>query len=63
MTRARFIVTTRMIEADITEEGYDFNGWILEFFQEHCNGIVQIDRQGFFSPKGQLIVDLSLPEE
>ena len=63
VTRARFIVTTRMIEADITEEGYDFNGWILEFFQEHCNGIVQIDRQGFFSPKGELIVDLSLSEE
>ena len=28
------------------------NGWILEFFQENCNGIVQIDGQGFFSPKG-----------
>ena len=53
----------RMIEADVTEDGYDFNGWILEFFQEHCNGIVQIDQQGFFSPKGELIVDLSLPEE
>ena len=63
VTRARFILTTRMIEADVTEEGYDFNGWILEFFQEHCSGIVQIDGQGFFSPKGELIVDLSVPEE
>lgn len=63
VTRARFILTTRMIETDVTEDGYDFNGWILEFFQEHCNGIVQIDRQGFFSPKGELIVDLSMPEE
>ena len=63
VTRARFILTTRMVEADVTDEGYDFNGWILEFFQEHCNGIVQIDQQGFFSPKGELIVDLSLPEE
>ena len=63
VTRARFILSTRMVEADVTEEGYDFNGWILEFFQEHCNGIVQIDRQGFFSPKGELIVDLSVPEE
>jgi hypothetical protein len=63
VTRARFILTTRMIEADVSEEGYDFNGWILEFFQEHCNGIVQIDGQGFFSPKGELIVDLSVPEE
>lgn len=63
VTRSRFILTTRMIDADVTEEGYDFNGWILEFFQEHCNGIVQIDGQGFFSPKGELIVDLSLPQE
>jgi len=54
---ARFIATTRMIANDITEEGYDFNGWILEFFQENCNGLVQIDRQGFFSPKGEIVVD------
>ncbi|MER3422077.1 MAG: hypothetical protein C4293_01415 [Nitrospiraceae bacterium] len=58
VTRCRFIVTTRMAKADITEEGYDFNGWILEFFQENCNGIVQVDGQGFFSPKGQLVVEL-----
>lgn len=56
--KARFIATTRMLKNDITEEGYDFNGWILEFFQENCNGIVQIDGQGFFSPKGELVVDM-----
>lgn len=58
VTRARFIATTRFIRADMTDEGYDFNGWILEFFQENCNGIVYIDGQGFFSPKGDLIVDM-----
>ena len=58
VTRARFLVTTRMIKADVTEEGYDFNGWILEFFQEQCNGIVQVDGQGFFSPKGELVVEM-----
>jgi hypothetical protein len=52
-----------MFQADITEEGYDFNGWILEFYQEQCNGIVQVDGQGFFSPKGELIVDLSIANE
>lgn len=62
VTRARFILTTQM-QADITEDGYDFNGWILEFYQEHCTGLVQVDGQGFFSPKGQLIVDLSVPQE
>jgi hypothetical protein len=47
-----------MVKNDITDEGYDFNGWILEFFQENCNGIVQIDGQGFFSPRGELVVDM-----
>lgn len=58
VTRARFLVTTRMIKADVTDEGYDFNGWVLEFFQEQCNGIVQVDGQGFFSPKGELVVEM-----
>lgn len=58
VTRAQFLVTTLMIKADVTEEGYDFNGWILEFFQDQCNGIVQVDGQGFFSPKGELVVEM-----
>ena len=56
--KSRFLVTTRMVQGDVTDEGYDMNGWILEFFQEQCDGIVQIDGQGFFSPKGELIVDM-----
>lgn len=63
LTHSRFILTTRMVEQDITDEGYDFNGWILEFYQEQCNGIVQIDNRGFYSPKGDLIVDMSVAVE
>lgn len=63
VTRCRFILTTRMAEKDVTDEGYDFNGWILEFYQEQCNGIVQIDKRGFYSPKGELIVDMSVSDE
>jgi hypothetical protein len=59
VTRARFIATTQMVKGDVTEEGYDCNGWILEFFQEQCNGIVHVDGQGFFSPKGELIVEMA----
>lgn len=59
VNRARFILTTRFDPADITEEGYDFNGWILEFYQEQCDGVVEVDGQGFYSPKGDLIVDLT----
>ena len=64
VVRAKFILTARLIKNDITDEGYDFNGWILEFFQDNCNGIVQIDGQGFFSPKGDLVVNMQEdPEE
>jgi hypothetical protein len=55
--RSRFIATTRIITNNITDEGYDFNGWILEFFQDNCNGMVQIDGHGFYSPRGELVVD------
>jgi hypothetical protein len=61
--RARFVLTTRFPQNDMTDEGYDFNGWILEFYQDQCNGIVQIDHQGFYSPQGDLIVDLSFKVE
>ncbi|MGB0910925.1 MAG: hypothetical protein ACPGYT_11230 [Nitrospirales bacterium] len=63
VTKAKFIATTQIVKDDISDEGYDFNGWILEFFQENCDGIVQIDGQGFFSPKGDLVVDMEEAEE
>ncbi len=58
LAKSRFIATTQMVKDDISDDGYDFNGWILEFFQDNCNGIVQIDGQGFYSPKGELVVDM-----
>ena len=61
--RSRFVLTTRFAKDDMTDKGYDFNGWILEFYQDQCNGIVQIDNQGFYSPNGDLIVDLSVKVE
>lgn len=61
--RARFVLTTRFSRNEMTDEGYDFNGWILEFYQDQCNGVVQIDNQGFYSPQGDLIVDISIKEE
>ena len=53
---------TCMIEADITwkKDTILTDGFWND--QEHCNGIVQIDRQGFFSPKGELVV-VSVSEE
>ena len=38
--------------------GYDFNGWILQFFEENCDGMVQIDGQGFYGPEGEILLDL-----
>lgn len=59
---SRFLVTTRLAKADLNDEGYDFNSWILEFFQDNCSGVVQLDGQGFFSPKGELVVELDVVE-
>lgn len=58
VTKARFLITTGYLDSDMTDEGYDFNGWVLQFFQENCDGVVQVDGQGFFSPKGDLIVEM-----
>lgn len=59
---ARFLITTQLVKTDVSDEGYDFNSWVLEFFQDNCNGVVQIDGQGFFSPKGELVVELDVTE-
>jgi hypothetical protein len=59
----RFFVASILDKNDITDEGYDFNGWILQFFEENCNGMVQIDGQGFYSPEGEVILELPPMDE
>ena len=54
----RFYVASILDKNDITDKGYDFNGWILQFFQENCDGLVQIDGQGFYNGEGELIFEL-----
>jgi hypothetical protein len=54
----RFFMASILDKNDITDEGYDFNGWILQFFEENCDGMVQIDGQGFYSPEGEIILEL-----
>ncbi len=60
----RFFIANILDKNDITEDGYDFNGWILQFFQENCDGMVQIDGQGFYDEEGRLLFELpSLDDE
>ena len=54
----RFYIAAILDKNDITEDGYDFNGWILQFFQENCDGMVQIDGQGFYNAEGEVIFEL-----
>ncbi len=54
----RFYIADVLDKNDITEEGYDFNGWILQFFQENCDGMVQIDGQGYYDENGELLFEL-----
>ena len=60
---SRFFVASILDKNDITDEGYDFNGWILQFFEENCDGMVQIDGQGFYNPEGGIIMELPPLEE
>ena len=55
---SRFFIASILDKSDMTDEGYDFNGWILQFFEENCDGMVQIDGQGFYSPEGEIILEL-----
>ena len=54
----RFFIASILDKNDITDEGYDFNGWILQFFEENCDGMVQIDGQGFYGAEGDIIFQL-----
>src|SRR5207247_2343922 len=48
---------TPIITADVNEKL--LNSWILQFFEENCDGMVQIDGQGFYDPEtGELIFEL-----
>ncbi len=59
----RFYIATILDKNDITEDGYDFNGWMLQFFQENCDGMVQIDGQGFYDEMGEIIFELPPVDE
>ena len=53
----RFVVAAQLPTGDIDDDGYDANGWIMRFFLERNDGMIQADGEGFYEGD-RLIVEL-----
>jgi len=52
-----YIVCIQLPTNDIVDQGYNVNGELMEFIELNCSGMVQADREGFYS-KNNLILEL-----
>lgn len=43
-----FIVACQLPTSDIDDDGYRANGDFLEYFVQHCGGLMQADGEGFY---------------
>ena len=46
--KTRFIVANQLPTSDIEDDGFDANGIVLQYFEKHCGGMIQIDGEGFY---------------
>jgi len=44
----KFIVACRLPTSDIDDDGYEANSQLLNYFVEHCGGMIQADGEGFY---------------
>jgi hypothetical protein len=56
LRESRAVVSVQLL-SDIDDEGYDAAGVFLDFFVEHCDGMIQADGEGFYEG-GRTIVEL-----
>jgi hypothetical protein len=47
LRKTRFIVCCQLL-SDCDEDGYEANGQFLEYFVDHCGGMIQADGEGFY---------------
>ncbi len=47
LAATNFIVTCRFL-SDMDDDGYEANYQFLSYFVEHCGGMIQADREGFY---------------
>ena len=55
--QTRFVICCQLL-GDITEEGFEANDALFEFFVQKYGGMIQADGEGFYGAEG-LLVDLS----
>jgi len=42
-----FIIASQLLN-DIEDDGYNANGWFLDYFVQHCGGMIHADGEGFY---------------
>jgi len=52
-----YIICIQLPTNDIVDQGYNVNGELMEFIELNYSGIVQADKEGFYS-KNNLLVEL-----
>lgn len=53
----RFVIAAQIPRSDIDDDGYDANGWVMRFFLERNDAMIQADSEGFYDGD-ELIVGL-----
>ena len=43
----KFIISSRLL-SDVGDDGYEANGTFLDYFVEHCGGMIHADAEGFY---------------
>jgi hypothetical protein len=48
LKNTKFIIACQLPTSDIDDDGYNANGEFLNYFVEHCGGMIQADGEGFY---------------
>jgi hypothetical protein len=48
LAATKFVVACQLPTSDLEDDGLDANGEFLNFFVEHCGGMIQADGEGFY---------------
>lgn len=48
LKNTKFIISSQLL-SDIEDDGYDANGTFINYFVEHCGGMIHADGEGFYN--------------
>ncbi|OGH80330.1 MAG: hypothetical protein A3I29_04600 [Candidatus Magasanikbacteria bacterium RIFCSPLOWO2_02_FULL_44_11] len=57
LSNSKYIIASQIPTADFDDDGYNANGFFLEYFVKNCGGMIQADGEGFYEGHN-LIVEL-----